>query len=423
MTESTEIQKKSAFSFLKGRVVRGAVFFAVIAGIAFMGGISVGAAGGSKNIFDLSNLGVQLDATPDATVNLADFWRAYNILNTKFVETHASSSIPTTNEKVLGAIAGLAASYGDPYTTFFKPDDAKIFKEDILGNFSGVGMEIGIRNKILTVIAPLKNSPSEKAGVRAGDMILSIDDKTTDGMSTDEAVKIIRGPKGSTVKLGLFREGKPLSISIVRDTIAVPTIDESFDKEKNVYTISLYSFTAQADGLFTQALAHFRASGAPRLLIDLRGDPGGYLDAAVGIASHFLPEGDIIVTEDYGGKQANLVHKSTGSGGVPKGTRVAILMDQGSASASEILSGALHDHNVATLIGDRSFGKGSVQELVNIAGGSLKVTVARWLTPSGKSISDGGLTPDIKVERTAEDATTGKDPQKDRAMQFLTTGK
>jgi carboxyl-terminal processing protease len=225
------------------------------------------------------------------------------------------------------------------------------------------------------------------------------------------------------VKLKIVRDGKPLDIPVTRDTIDVPTIDYSLDKDSGVYTIALYSFTANSGSLFSRALADFRTSGSHLLLIDLRGDPGGYLDAAVKIASNFLPEGTTVVTEDYKGHQENIVHRTSGGGGVPAGTKVAILIDQGSASASEILSGALQDNKAATLIGTRSFGKGSVQELIDIDGGALKVTVARWLTPSGRSISDGGLTPDIKVERTQDDVNNGKDPQRTRALQFLTTGK
>jgi carboxyl-terminal processing protease len=236
-------------------------------------------------------------------------------------------------------------------------------------------------------------------------------------------VNLIRGPKGTTVTFLISRAGKIMTIKPVRDVVQIPTIDNSIDSKTGVYTIALYTFTANSGQLVDDALAAFRASGSKKLIIDLRGNPGGYLDAAVHIASHFLPQGAPVVTEDYKGKQANDVHTSDGTGGIPAGTKVVILMNQGSASASEILSGALQDNHVATLIGTRSFGKGSVQQLITIDGGSLKVTVARWLTPSGRSISDGGLTPDIKVDLTAEDAAAGKDPQKDRAVQFLSTGK
>lgn len=405
------------------RVSRLGVGFALVLALGFVGGISVGANGGSQLFANVPLLGDGLDATPDASANLDPFWKAWNTLNAQFVQTHASSTAPDAKERVWGAIQGLTASYGDPYTVFMPPEEAKLFRDDIAGAFEGVGMEIGIKDNALTVIAPLKGTPAEAAGLRAGDVIISINGTPTEGLSTDEAVKIIRGKKGTVVTFKILRDGEMSDIPVVRDTIRVPTIENKLDTDTGVYSIALYSFTANSGQLFSRALAEFRDSGSKRLLIDLRGDPGGYLDAAVSIASHFLPAGSVVVTEDYKGKQENVVHRSSGAGGVPEGTRIVILIDQGSASASEILAGALQDADIATLIGTRSFGKGSVQELVSIGGGELKVTVARWLTPSGRSISDGGLTPDINVERTKEDYAAGKDPQKERAIQFLTTGK
>ncbi len=404
-------------------IARIAILFALVAVLSFGGGFAVGA--GGKNILaNVPLLSDGLDATPAEDADLTDFWKAWNTLNTRFVQTHASSTIPTNQEKIWGAIEGLTKSFGDPYTVFMRPEEAKVFAEDIAGNFTGVGMEIGVNKEgILTVIAPLKGTPAEKAGILSGDLILAIDDKSTDGMSTDEAVKLIRGEKGSSVVFSIFRKGEASKITVVRDTINIPNITSELDSKTGVYTIALYTFTANSATQFNSALAEFRASGSHMLLIDLRGNPGGYLEAAVRIASNFLPEGTTVVTEDYKGHQENIVHRTKGGNGLPSGTKVAILIDQGSASASEILSGALQDNKAATLIGTRSFGKGSVQELMNLDGGSLKVTVARWLTPSGRSISDGGLTPDIKVERTQEDVVAGKDPQKDRAVQFLTTGK
>lgn len=406
-----------------GRTLRLAVAFALVTVLGFGAGLTVGADTGTRVLNNLPLLGDGLDATPDESADLGDFWKAWNALNSKFVETHASTTIPNAKEKIWGAIQGLTQSYKDPYTVFLPPEDAKIFQEDISGNFGGVGMEIGINSDgILTVIAPLKGTPAERAGILSGDQILMIDSRSTEGLSSDEAVKLIRGDKGTTVSFKILRDGEPLDIKVTRDIIQVPTIDHGYDAATGVYSISLYSFTANSDTLFSRALGDFRRSGAKKLLIDLRGNPGGYLDAAVSMASHFLPKGATVVTEDYQGKRENVVHRSSGAGGIPEGTQVVILIDQGSASASEILAGALQDADVATLVGTRSFGKGSVQELVEIGGGSLKVTVARWLTPSGRSISDGGLAADIQVERTREQFLAGEDPQKDRAIRLLTTG-
>lgn len=404
--------------------IRLGVLFALVLTLGFVGGLAVGAAGPARVFSSVPLLGDGLNSTADESVDFTDFWKVYNVLNTRFVETSASSTVPSRQEMLYGAIQGLTASFGDPYTVFFPPAEAKVFQEDIAGNFTGVGMEIGLnKDGVLTVIAPLKNTPAERAGMQAGDLILSIDGKSTEGLSSDEAVKVIRGPKGTTVKFTLFRSGKTVELSIVRDTIEVPTIDYDYDSDTGIYTISLYTFTANSGELFNRALADMRAKGARKLILDLRGNPGGYLESAVNIASHFLPSGTTVVTEDYKGKEENVVHKSMGTGGVPAGLQMVVLVDQGSASASEILAGALQDNDVATIVGSRSFGKGSVQELITIGKAALKVTVARWLTPSGNSISDGGLTPDIAVERTSEDFAAGKDPQMQRAIEFLTTGR
>jgi carboxyl-terminal processing protease len=397
------------------------IAFALVLAVGFAGGMAAGAKGASSVFSSMPLLGDGLDATPDQSADLTDFWKAWNALNERFVETHATGTAPTAKEKIWGAIQGLAAAYGDPYTTFMPPTEAKQFQEDIRGDFEGVGMEVGVKDGVLTIIAPLKGTPAEKAGLRAGDQILAIDGASTDGLSSDEAVKLIRGEKGTTVTFTLMRESGITEVSVVRDTIQVPTIETT--TEEGVFVISFYSFTANSAQLFAKAIAEFRASGSKLLLIDLRSNPGGYLESAVQIASHFLPSGAVVVTEDYKGTQENTVHRSKGTGGVPAGTKVAILIDQGSASASEILAGALQDADAATLIGTRSFGKGSVQELVEIGDGALKVTIARWLTPAGQSISEGGLTPDIEAEFVREEAVAGNDTQKARAIQFLKTGR
>lgn len=404
--------------------VRG-VSFALVAAVAFGAGIAVGANNPSSSaiVSHIPLIGDGLDPTPDTSVDLAPFWKAWNALNANYVITHASSTLPTDKEKIYGAISGLAQAYGDPYTVFLAPEESKAFNESISGSFAGVGMEIDIKNDILTVVAPLKGTPAAAAGIKAGDQIAAIDGKSTDGLSIDKAVSEIRGPAGTTVDFTLVRSGKPLDVKVVRDTIQVPETDDGLDAASGVYHIALYEFTSNSADLFDQAFARFKNSGSKKLVIDLRNNPGGYLDAAVDIASHFLPSGTTIVTEDFGGKEPNQVHTSLGYMDVPAGTKVVVLIDGGSASASEILAGALKDDHAATLIGTKSFGKGSVQTLLDLDGGALKVTVARWITPSGTWIMGNGITPDITVPFTAADATAKKDPQMDRAIQFLTAGK
>ncbi len=345
-------------------------------------------------------------AGPD-TVDLQQFWHAWEVLESDFVQTHASGTMPTPEERIRGAIAGLTASYGDPYTVYFPPQEAQLFNDEVKGSFGGVGMEIDNNAEgQLVVVSPLKDSPAERAGFLSGDLI-----------------KIIRGPKGTTVKITIARKGgtAPIVIPVTRDTINIPII-KAFKREDGIYVIELYSFSANSTGLFREALRQFLQSGSHKLILDVRGNPGGYLDAAVNMASYFLPAGDVIVTEDYKGKRDNVDHRSYGYNvfAGDKYFRMAIISNQGSASASEILAGALQQHGVAKLIGERTFGKGSVQELVDLGGGAeLKVTVARWLTPNGSSITDGGLKPDIEVKRTPEDRTNGVDPQRDAAVQYL----
>ncbi len=401
--------------------------------VTFVIGISIGINERMQNVVSAAtftipgtsiNLSGGVSTAQPKGLDFAQFWQAWSILNDNFVQTHASNTIPTDQEKIYGAIAGLADSYGDPYTVFFPPAEATSFNETIAGAFGGVGMELGERNGSLTVVAPLKGSPAEAAGVRSGDIVLGVDNKPTEKMAVDDAVKLIRGKIGTTVTLILKRTGtaETITVKIVRDTIKIPIIN-NYKRPDGIYVIELYSFSENSTDLFRTALRQFFESGSTKLIFDLRGNPGGYLEAAVQMASYFLPVGDVVVTEDYKGKQANIVHRSIGYNVFAhKKLSMAILIDQGSASASEILAGALSQQGVAKLVGTRSFGKGSVQQLVDLGGGAeLKVTVARWLTPNGNSISDGGLQPDIKADRTAEDYKAGKDPQKDAAIEWLAT--
>lgn len=349
--------------------------------------------------------------------DFAPFWEAWNILNEKSI----FAATTTDQGKVYGAIEGLAASYGDPYTSFFPPTEAEIFQSDISGDFEGVGMEIGKKDDILTVIAPLKGSPAEKAGIHSGDKILKIDDKTTADVDTDEAVTLIRGKEGTTVKLTLFREGEkePFVISVVRAPIEIPTI-ETEKRKDGIFVIRLFSFTAKSPELFRGALREFVASGDSKLLLDLRGNPGGYLDAAVDMASWFLPAGSVIVKEDFGDKGTGSVHRSRGYDIFNKNLKFVVLVDGGSASASEIFAGALSEHGIAKLVGDKTFGKGSVQEVIPLTDNTfLKITVAQWLTPNGKSINENGLEPEFKVKVTKEDIDKKIDAQLNKAVEVL----
>lgn len=353
----------------------------------------------------------------DTRVDFSPFWKVWNTMDAKSPDRDKI----TDQDKVYGAISGLVGSLDDPYTIFLNPDEAKAFQEEIAGNFTGVGMEIGIKNKVLTVITPLKNTPAEKAGILAGDQVLKIDKTLTLGLDVDKAIKLIRGEKGTTVTLTIFRAGfkEPKEIKIVRDVINVPILDFE-TRPDGIFLVQLYSFSENSADLFRKAMIKFSESGSKKLILDLRGNPGGYLDAAVDISSWFLPAGKVVVTEDYGKNQKPKAFRSKGYNSLSGDLQIVILINAGSASASEIVAGALQDQGVALLVGEQSFGKGSVQEVVDVTSDTLlKITVAKWLTPNGHLIHEIGLTPDYKVERTAKDIENKKDPQMDKAVELL----
>lgn len=409
---SAQIKRTPYLGIALSVLLATATFFS---GLHIGEGIQLGASLGS--LFPQSPL---TSTSSSSSADLSQFWKVWSLLDQKFVSSTTTKPL-TSEDKVRGAIDGLVRSYGDPYTIYMPPEDASMFNQDIAGNFSGVGMEVGMRKDIITVIAPLPDSPAEKAGILSGDAIVKIDGKSTEHMSVDQAVQLIRGEKGTEVTLAIYREGQDgfKDIKVTRGTISIPT--SKTEVKGDVFIITLYSFNALSESEAQNALREYVKSGKEKLIIDLRGNPGGYLQSAVAIASYFLPVGDVIVRENFGDNAKENIYRSSGKElGAYAPKKLVLLVDGGSASASEILAGALHEHGVATLIGAQTFGKGSVQELINLDdGSSLKVTIARWLTPNGVSISAQGITPDIVVERTADDRTAGKDPQLEEAIKFL----
>ncbi|MEX2013533.1 MAG: S41 family peptidase [Parcubacteria group bacterium] len=390
----------------------------IIAVGSFNLGFNTGEKSLSTTVTGLENMTA---GKPD-DVDFAPFWKAWNLINEKYVPASTTTKTIGNQEKVWGAIKGLTGSLEDPYTVFFPPIESELFESDIRGNFEGVGMEVVAEDGAITIIAPLKNSPASRAGIMAGDRIIKIDSKETVNLSTEDAVGIIRGPKGTRVTLTIFRNGirEPFEIEVVRDIINVPTIDTR-ELPGDIFVIELYSFSAQSPNLFRAALREFILSGQTKLILDLRGNPGGYLEAAIDMASWFLPSSAVVVREDFGPGREEKVYRSKGYNVFSENLKFVILVDRGSASASEILVGALSEHGRAILVGGKTFGKGSVQELVNLTSKtSLKVTIARWLTPNGLSISEDGIEPDHLVEYTTADREAGRDPQLTKAIELLT---
>lgn len=397
-----------------------AIAVLVIAGVAFWGGTT------AKGFVPFADHAPVYDARAPEGVDLAPLFQAWHLLDTNFAPATTTAST-TAQEKLYGAIQGLAHSYGDDYTVFFPPVQKQIFQTQVQGDFEGVGMEIGVKNGLLTVITPIKDTPAARAGVESGDIIVKIDGTASAEMAVDVAVSKIRGKKGTPVVLSVSRtkkdNGTPFDISITRDKIILPTVDTKL-RDDGVFVINLYSFNAQSPQLMNVALNEFANSGSKNLVLDLRGNPGGYLEAAVDIASWLLPDGNVVVIQDYGSKRAEEVYKSNGLGPLTNGINIAVLINNGSASAAEILAGALRDNGKAKLVGTQSFGKGSVQQVFDVTSDtSLKITIARWLTPNRISISHQGLTPDIKVEITDEDIKAERDPQLDAAVKYLLLGK
>jgi len=348
-------------------------------------------------------------------VDFSLFWDTWHLLEDKFVDREDLDR----QQMVYGAISGLVKSLDDPYTVFMEPVESKKFQDDISGSFEGIGAEIGIRQGILTIIAPLKGTPAEKAGLKAGDKILKIDDTLTADLTLDEAVNLIRGQKNTEVILMIARTDweEAKEISIIRNTIDIPILEYEI-KGDNIAYIQIYNFTSNLDDKFLEVVRKIMAQQPKGLVLDLRNNPGGYLEIAVEIASYFLEKGDIVVIEDYGNDQQEN-HYSHGYRFLENYPTV-VLINEGSASASEILAGALRDNAGVEIVGQKSFGKGSIQTLSELKGGaSLKVTIAKWLTPSGVSIQENGISPDYEVDITEEDIENLNDPQLDKALELL----
>lgn len=316
-----------------------------------------------------------------------------------------------------GLKEGLVRAAGDPYTEFLNEEATKEFEEGLSGSFEGIGAELGKDKESIVIISPISGFPAEKAGIKAKDVIVEIDGESAYDLSVTEAVKKIRGEKGTKVKLTVLRDGKTLDFEITRDQITIPSVTSEVT-DSGIGIIEINRFGDDTVKLAADTAADLKSKNVKGVILDLRGNPGGLLNGAVGVSEIWLTSGDKILQE----KRGEEVIKTYFADGkqVLSGVKTVILIDEGSASASEIVAGALKDNGAATIIGVKSYGKGSVQEVKSLSfGGTLKVTVARWFTPNGRNIDKEGIEPDQKVEISEEDAKAARDPQKDAAIKFL----
>jgi carboxyl-terminal processing protease len=339
------------------------------------------------------------------------FWEAWQIVSNNYVDKSKLDG----KKLFYGSMKGLVEATGDPYSVFMTPEENKEFTTDLSGKFEGIGAEIGLKNEIITVISPLEGMPAELAGIKAGDQIIKIDGDITVGFSVMQAVNKIRGAKGTAVKLTIFRQNsdKPLEFTITRDVIVVKSVRTEMTKD-NIFVIRVSSFNDDTEQLFSEAVSEALLKKPRGIILDLRNNPGGYLNTAISMASFWVKD-NIVVMERYGdGNTTN--HSSVGEPSL-LGMKTVVLVNEGSASASEIVAGALQDYGLATIVGAKTFGKGSVQILKELSdGSSIKVTAAKWLTPKGKSIDQQGVTPDIAIAVKAEDKT---DQQRLKAIAII----
>ena len=321
------------------------------------------------------------------------------------------------NEDLVNGIKdGLVASVGDTYTEFLSAEETSDFNSDLNGTFEGIGAELGKQDNFIVIIAPIKGTPADKAGIQPQDIITEINGESTADISVTDAVKKIRGEKGTEVKLKLIRDGEQVEVSIIRETIDIASVESKI--ENGIGIIQISRFSSDTTDLVEKAAKEYNEAGVAKVVLDMRGNPGGLLDQAVGVSSVWLDKGATVLEEKRGGETIETF--TTSKSPLLKGIKTVVMIDEGSASASEIVAGALKDNGAATLLGQKSYGKGSVQQLISLSGGgSLKVTIARWYTPGGKNIDKEGIEPDLKAEITAEDIKADRDPQLDVAIQFL----
>jgi carboxyl-terminal processing protease len=343
------------------------------------------------------------------------FWEAW-----AFVEGEFYGDVPSKQDRVYGAIRGMVNAYGDENTAFIEPDRAAIFREDVSGSFEGIGAAVRMDEMGRLVIAePFAGRPAAESGLARGDIVLAVDGQSLQGLSLYESIGLIRGPAGSTVVLTVFRDGvdEPFDVPVVRARIEIEVV-ESERLEGDIGYIRLTEFSRGATGKMAEAIKDLNAEEPLKaLILDLRDNPGGLLDESIFVSSQFIDEG-VITIEKLKEDEEQVFEAQPG--GVAPEVPLVVLVNRGSASASEIVAGAIQDSGRGTVLGEQTFGKGTVQIPHSLSDGSeLRVTIAEWLTPSGKQISGEGIVPDVYVERTQEDFVEDRDPQLERAIEYL----
>lgn len=385
---------------------------AVLIGTAFGGGYVV-----SHQFFPPA-LPPDGGAPPDWKADLPVFWEAWNYVQQDFYKVPLNQ-----DDMVNGAVAGMVSALGDQHTAFVDAKRAAISRTDLEGQFEGIGATVEMREGRLTVVAPIKGSPADKAGILPNDIILQVNDTVIQNMDVNQAVQLIRGPKGTSVKLLIQRTKQaPFTLEIVRDTIRTPFVESRMIEGTSIAYLRLNEFGVTGPDEVRAALQDLLAQKPTGLIFDLRKDPGGYLSAAIDIASQFLKPGQTVLIEKD--KNGNAQTYRAKPGGLATDIRMVVLIDGGSASASEIVAGALKDYKRATLIGVKTFGKGSVQNVHTLSDKSeLRVTIAHFFSPNGNEINEVGVSPDIEVKVTDDDIANKQDPQLNRAIELLQTGK
>ncbi len=396
------------------------VYFTIIMSVALFGlGVVAGQAMDSKRLisqaaenstWSTSVINLDKNQTNSREVDFQQFWEVWDKVKSKYAKQPVKDS-----DLFYGAMQGMVSGLGDPYTVYFPPKQAEEFNKSLDGEFSGIGAEIGVKNNQLLIIAPLSGTPAEKAGLLPGDKIYAIDKLVSISMDSNTAVEKIRGTAGTNVTLSIMRAGftKPKDFVITRAKISVPSVMFSI-KNKNVAYIRIMQFNQDTVPQFDKAIKQIQDKKLTKLIVDLRNNPGGYLDAAVAVASEWIPEGKV-VSEKFSNGDSN-DHHTIGTHRL-QDIKTVVLLNGGSASASEILAGALQDFKKATIVGEKSFGKGSVQDYEMLSDGSaLKVTVAEWYTPNGKNINEQGIQPDVVVKEDWAKQKVGEDVMLQKAF-------